>query len=67
MFKKIQNHKSLLILDTDQRKKCCHVELLLGKSRKGKGNICHIRTFGLAQDNERTESIIATYEERRKK
>lgn len=51
MFKKNPNHKNIFILDNDQRKKCCYVELLLGKSRKGKGNICHIQTSGLAQGN----------------
>ena len=39
----------------------------MGKSRKEKGNICPIQTIGLAQGNERTESITAPYEERRKK
>lgn len=62
-----QTH-NLFILHTDQsKKKCCYVELLLGKSTKGKGNICHIHTFGVAQGSERTESIPATYEARRKK
>lgn len=62
------HHKNLFILPTDKRKKkCCHVELLVGKSRKAKGNICHIQAFGLAQGNERTESITARYEARRQK
>lgn len=64
---KKQTH-NLFILHTDQsKKKCCYVELLLGKSTKGKGSICHIHTFGVAQGRERTESIPATYEARRKK
>lgn len=41
-----------------EKKQCCYVELLVGKSRKIKGNISHIQPFGLAQGNERVESII---------
>lgn len=68
MLKKKQQTQNLFILPTDKRKKkSCYVELLVGKSRKGKGNTCHIQTIGLAQGNERTESITATYEARRKK
>lgn len=59
--------RTLFILPTHKRKnKCCYVELLVGKSRKIKGNACHIQPFGLAQGNERMESIIVVYKARKK-
>lgn len=50
-----------------EKKKCCYAELLVGNSRKIKGNTGHVQPFGLAQGNERIESIIVMYEARRKK